>query len=309
MLPAWANQFELTTYNLVSGQRPESSQQALQLACDEAFLIQLDGSCKFAHDRIQQAVYGRITEQEKASLHWRIGQIWLNNTTPQIMDERLLDIVGHLNLGAGLIETEAERFELAELNFKVAQKAKNNTAYAAASEYAQMAISLLAEIGWQAHYPLMLKLHELAAEAAYLNLDFEQSQQYIAAILAKAQSLIDQVPAYIVQIQVYLAQNLTVEAIETGLTVLNELDFTLLESEPAGVSVQAISELSPMTDPRLRQLRNSSIALCCPPMSPDPKLLPIITYTALHLNLKIRIASKQLHDRFSICSPCLVRGY
>ena len=237
------NQFELATFNLVTGQTLESSQQALQPAYDEAFLIQLNGSCKFVHDRIQQAVYSRITEQERAYLHRRIGQSWLNKTTPQILDEHLLNIVRHMNLGTGLIETEAERSELAELNFKAAQKARNTAAYSAAGAYAQMAISLLAEIGWQAHYPLMLKLHELAAEVEYLNLDYEKSAHYIAVILTKARSLIDRVPSHIIQIHMYSAENLASEAIETGLAVLEEMGLPLLESEPAGVSVKAISEL------------------------------------------------------------------
>ena len=97
------------------------------------------------------------------SLHRRIGQTWLNKTTPQIVDESLFEIVGHLNLGASLIETEAERFELAELNFKATQKARNSIAYGAASAYGKTGIDLLAANGWQAHYPLMLNLHQLVA--------------------------------------------------------------------------------------------------------------------------------------------------
>jgi PAS domain S-box-containing protein len=280
------NQFELATFNLVSGQTLESSQQALQPAYDEGFLIQLNGSCKFVHDRIQQAVYILIAEQERVSLHRRIGQTWLNKTTPQILDESLFEIVGHLNLGASLIETEAERFELAELNFKATQKARNSIAYGAASAYGKTGIDLLAANGWQAHYLLMLNLHQLAAEAAYLNLDHELSEQHIAAILAQAQSLIDQVPAHITQIRIYFAQNLNDVGIETGLAVLDELGFALVESEPAGVSVQAISELAPMIDPQASAAAEILNSLLLPAHVSAPKLLPSLLYTALHLNLK-----------------------
>ena len=188
-------------------------------------------------------------------------------------------------MGAGLIETEAERFELAELNFKAAQKAKNNTAYAAASEYAKTGIGLLVANGWQAHYLFTLKLHQLAAEVEYLNLDYEQSAHYIAAILAQAQSLIDRVPAHIIQIRMYSAENLAAEAIESGLAVLEEMGLTLLQSAPAGVSVKAISKLAPMTDPWASATVEILNSLLLPVYNARPGLFTRLIYTALRLIL------------------------
>jgi len=260
-------------------------QQALQAAYQAGLLIALNEHGRFVHDQVQQAAYSLIPEPELAPLHWQIGRTLLAETPPQDRDESLFDLVGHLNLGASLIGTDAERIELAEMNLKAAQQALQATAHAAADAYAQMAIGLLAPNGWQAHYLLMLKLHQLAAEAAYLNLDYEQSRRYIAAILVNAQSLIDRVPAHIIQIRVYHTQNLIAEAIETGLAALDDLGLPLLESEPRGISVQAIFELAPMTDPWASAASELLDNLVLPVSIASPELLPSLLYTALHLNL------------------------
>jgi PAS domain S-box-containing protein len=280
------NQFELAMLNLMFEQSPETTQQALQAAYQEGLLVQVNEHGRFVHDRIQQAAYSLIPEPELAPLHRRIGRTLLRETPPQAREERLFDLVGHLNWGASLVETDAERIELAEMNLNAAQKALQATASEAASAYAQTAIEMLAENGWQAHYLLTLKLHQLAAEAAYLNLDYTQSQHYIATILNRAQSLIDQVPAHIIQIRIYTAQNLNEEAIETGLAVLDDLGITLLESEPAGVSVQAISELAPMTDPQVSAAVELVDILLVPAHNTRPELFSRLIYTALHLTLK-----------------------
>ena len=39
-----------------------------------------DNSYKFAHDRIQQAVYSLIPNDNKPAQHWQIGQTLLKNT-------------------------------------------------------------------------------------------------------------------------------------------------------------------------------------------------------------------------------------
>jgi PAS domain S-box-containing protein len=285
------NPFELAMLSRFSGQPVETVQQSLQAAYQAELLVQLNERSRFVHDRIQQVAYSLIPEPELAPRHWHIGRTLLAETSPQAGDERLFDLVGHLNMGASFIETDAERIELAKLNLEATQKALQATAYKAAGAYAQTAIGLLAANGWQAHYLLTLKLHQLAADAAYLNQDYEQSEHYIAAILANAPSLIARVPAYIVQIRIYLAQNLIAKAIETGLAALDELGFTLLESEPAGVSVQAIPELPPMTDPQASAAAELLDNLLLPAHVFNPKLLPSIVYTALRLNLTFGLHS------------------
>jgi predicted ATPase len=193
-------QFDLSLLHLVSEKSQEETRLALQAAYEEGFIVRVNGSGSFAHDRIQQAAYSLIPDHEKPGLHRHIGRMLLAESTVQAQAEHLFEIVDHLNMGVALIETADERHELAELNTKAAESALRATAYAAASANARTGIRLLGDDGWQSHYQLRLNLHLLAAEAAYLNADYDLSEQHIETILTSARSEVDRASAYVIRI-------------------------------------------------------------------------------------------------------------
>ena len=61
-------------------------------------------------------------------------------------------------------------------------------------------MSLLQEDAWERQYDLALALHIETAEAAYLNGDFEQMEQLTEVVLQQAQTLLDTVKAYEMQV-------------------------------------------------------------------------------------------------------------
>ena len=63
---------------------------------------------RFAHDRVQQAAYCRLSEQRRRALHLAIGQRLLDRARDH-RDERLFDIVDQLNLGQAHVAGDAER--------------------------------------------------------------------------------------------------------------------------------------------------------------------------------------------------------
>ncbi|MEG4444070.1 AAA family ATPase [Microcoleus sp. AT9_B4] len=178
---------------------------------------------KFLHDRVQQAAYSLIPDNQKRSTHLKIGQLLLQNTLEADREERIFDIVNHLNVGVELITQEAEREQLARLNLVAGKKAKASTAYAAATEYLNAGRELLTTNSWESQYQLTLALHEEAAEATYLNGDFDQMQRLADLVLQQAVSLLDKVKVYEVQIQAYASQTKLQEALNTGLQVLKLL--------------------------------------------------------------------------------------
>ena len=92
--------------------------EALQLGADRP----LGGSWRFAHDRIQEAAYSLIAEEARAEAHLRIGRLLNAHTPPEKREEAIFEIVNQLNRGAGLITSEDERFQLAELNLSPASE-------------------------------------------------------------------------------------------------------------------------------------------------------------------------------------------
>lgn len=192
---------------------------------------------KFLHDRIQQAAYSLIPEDQKQTTHLKIGQLLLHKSTPHQREERLFAIVNHLNQGHTLLPTEAEREELAQLNLQAGRKAKAATAYRAAADYLHQGIRLLPSDAWEQKYDLTLALHQDMTEATYLCTDFEQMEQWAAIALQHARDLLDTVPIYEARLLAGRAQGNYLAAVHTGLEVLYALGVDFPE-QPTPAEIQ-----------------------------------------------------------------------
>jgi predicted ATPase/class 3 adenylate cyclase len=223
--------FDLTTLAQVCDRSPAHVFQDLmpaiqsgliltQSELNEALLIQ---NHQFLHDRVQQSAYFLQDETSRKVLHLKIGQILLNNLLPAEKDKKIFNIVDHLNLGQAQFAKREERVELARLNLEVGRKAKEASAYKAASQYLTMGLHCLDESSWQDHYQLALDLHRAQAEVEYLLSNFERSRELIAIVLDCAKSLVDKVEIYNLLIVQYTLKTQYTEAINTGRTALQLL--------------------------------------------------------------------------------------
>ncbi|MEH2327666.1 ATP-binding protein [Nostoc sp.] len=242
------NQFDLTTLAIVSEKSQmetasdswKALQEGLIVPINEVYKFYQDLSLvighlqmtndkgqiiiyKFLHDRVQQAAYSLIPNQQKQVTHLKIGQLLLNHTPAAEQDKKLFEIVNQLNIGNSLIVDPSQKTELAQLNLQVAQKAIAATAYTAAFEYATIGIAMLAQDRWQIEYELTLTLYEAATEAAYLSGNFEQMAQFPLVILENARTLLDTVKVYEIQIQAAQAQHQFLQGVELALNILEQL--------------------------------------------------------------------------------------
>ena len=256
---------------------------------------------RFLHDRVQQAAYFLIPENQKESTHLKIGQLLLSNTPAAQREENIFDIVNQLNIGAELIQSQTERDELAELNLIAGGKAKNSTAYAAAVKYLGAGRRLLATNSWQQQYALSLALHSKAAEAAHLKGDVEEMEYAIEVVLKQAKTLLDKVKVYLVKIQNNIAQNKLLEAINIGLELLQQLGITFPESpcqsdiqlaletvrsHLAQRAIEDLIELPEMTD--LNKLAAMQVAnsIFSAAYNTVPLLLPLIVFKQVDLSFQ-----------------------
>ncbi|MEM9906866.1 MAG: AAA family ATPase, partial [Cyanobacteria bacterium P01_D01_bin.44] len=254
---------------------------------------------KFLHDRVQQAAYTLIPNAEKQATHLTIGRLLLKNTAQADLEERIFEIVNQLNIGAALITDRSEREALAQLNLVAGRKAKLSTAYAAAVNY--LAAGLIGLESWQQQYSLALALHEEAAEAAYLNGDFEQMSQWLAAIFKDGANLLDTVKAYEVQIQAYVAQDRPVDAVKTALDILKRLGVKLPEKPSqyavsfaiwrtqralAGRRIEDLADLPTMTEPTQLAAMRILASVISPASFFAPRLFLLFSLKALNLSLK-----------------------
>ncbi|MEH2224869.1 AAA family ATPase [Nostoc sp.] len=256
---------------------------------------------RFLHDRVQQAAYSLIPDNQKQATHLKIGQLLLENSSQIEQEEKLFDIVGHLNLGQELIAQPHQREALARLNLAAAGKAKNSTAYAAARAYLQTGIELLAVNCWQDRYELTLSLYVAAAEAAYLNADFDGMEQIAVQVLQSAQTILDKVKIYEIQIAAQTAQSRLLEAIAVGRDALKQLGVELpiepnnaeigkalqvLASQLAGKRIEELADLPIMTDAQAQAAMQVLGMLFAPVFQGMPGLLPLISCTMVSLSLQ-----------------------
>ena len=187
---------------------------------------------RFLHDRVQQAAYSLIPESQKQQTHLQIGRLLLTNTPPAQQEAKLFEIVNHFNtaiaLTAGAVDAvlPPEQSQLlARLNLRAAQKARAANAYAAAYEYARIGTDLLGRSGWDTHYRLILALHDLRAEAAFLKGDFEAVPALVEIVWTRAKTPLDRLKSYETIIHCYTLQKQYQQAIWRGLEILQQLGF------------------------------------------------------------------------------------
>ena len=181
---------------------------------------------RFLHDRVQQAAYQLIPENEKQIAHYHIGQRLF---AIEEQETYLLDIVNHLNQAIALVVNPDERQQLMQLNLQAGQKAKNSLAYEAANNYYDIARLLLADRSWQRDYENHLAVYSGAVETAFLCGNFPRMEELATVVLQEAQTFLDRVKVYEIKVQAAIAQNQLNEAIQLGLNFLSNLDIHLPE--------------------------------------------------------------------------------
>ncbi|AFY43174.1 AAA family ATPase [Nostoc sp. PCC 7107] len=197
---------------------------------------------KFVHDRVQQAAYSLIAKEKKQLTHLKIGLLLLNNIPIEEREEKIFELVNQFNIAVEFITNQTQRDELAIMNLTAGRKALASTAYSAAFKYLHTGIKLLIENSWANQYELTLALWETAAEAAYLNGDFEQTEKLIQIVLSNAKTILDKVKVIDITIQAYGAQNKAWEAVKAGLDFLKLYGVEFPEYPSPSDIEQAINE-------------------------------------------------------------------
>jgi len=266
-------------------------------------------SYKFLHDRVQQACYSLISENQKQASHLSIGRLLLEASSVN-PESDIFQIVNQFNQCLEIIDCSDEILTIAKLNCIAATKARETTAFATAREYAWIGISLLGEDAWQTNYDLILALRNCLAEAAYLSGSFDLMNDSIADILNHAYTLEDRLGAYEIKLQALKAQNHLQEAIDLGLKILNLLEISLpkdatpsdieqgFKEMEAALQGRPISELINLPKASSRAIKAASriLASLCPVAHMAQfNLLPILLFQQVQLALRYGNAPAHTH--------------
>jgi predicted ATPase/signal transduction histidine kinase len=180
------NRFDLDTLCAVSEQPREAVASDLAAAAIEGLVVaQGEGRFAFLHDRVQQAAYARLASDEGPYAHLRIGRALAQRWRGERDDATLFDMASQLNLGAGLIETRAERVEVARIQLAAGCKARQSSAHAAALGFFEAGLALLDDAHWATHRDLAFELHLEAAQSLYLCGRFDAAEAAFLALLPR----------------------------------------------------------------------------------------------------------------------------
>ncbi|HRI66125.1 MAG TPA: AAA family ATPase [Polyangium sp.] len=190
-------------------------------------------SYRFLHDRVQQAAYEGIRDDERAALHLKIGRLMLVDQMERGPSDRLYQLVSHLNLGRDLITDRTERECVARLNLEAGKRAKAATAYEAASRTLKAGISLLDSTITAETHDLTFALHFEFVECTRHAGSANETEAEISFLEKHAQTSMERARVLDVRMVFLAARGQPKEAVRVGEEALRVLGFDVPESEEA----------------------------------------------------------------------------
>jgi histidine kinase len=307
------NAFGLDTLSVISGKSAQEHREILEIALAEQLIYPQESDFyKFIHDRIHQAAYSMIPENETKPLHLEIGRLLLKNVgisdTTKISREAekyIFDIVNHLNIGIDLIAEQEEKIGLVRLNLKAGHNAKISAAYSLGDKYIRTALQLLPGDCWERYYDLALYVYNEAIETSYLCGNFEEMEKLIESVLARATDISHRSIAYECRIMSLITQSQERKAAEKLLEIFSTLGVDIpMTPDPEQVNRILIDTHALLEKKGLASIKNL-------PMISDPQkqlfmrllsvgagafvfgaqeLLPIVSSRMVEMTLKYGIA-------------------
>lgn len=308
-------EFDLHTLALLNEKTPARTAAELREALAAGLIAPPEGTHKFSddpepfaaryrflHDQIQQAAY-TLGGAVPPGLHLKIGRRLLAMHKDEYdWEEKIFDILHHLNLGAALVTDREEKTELAGLNLFAARKAKFSAAYHADLQYLTAGMGLLAEDRWQTHYELTLALYRERAEAEYVNGNFAAAEELVNTALKQAASPVDSAGLYSVLIAAYCAMTRYQDAIAAGQKALRLLGVPLpagdacreavghkaaaIQELLAGRDISALADLPAPAEPEKAAAAGILASLVPSSFMLNPLLTALIAATMVELALK-----------------------
>jgi PAS domain S-box-containing protein len=288
LLACLGNVADVATLTLVYEETEEAMHAALWEAARAGLVLREQGGYAFLHDRVQEAAYALIPEGERAAAHLRIGRMLLPHTPSSELEEKIFEIVNHLDRGATLITLQREKFQLAELNMIAGRKAKASTAYKSALSYFAAGIELLGDNPWENEHDLAYRLGFELAECEYLSRNFDEALRQFDALLTHARTTLEKADIHRVVIDLHTNVIALDEAIARGQEALRLFGIDIpshpshqtVATEYEAIwrsldhrSIEELIDLPLMTDPEIEAAMNILAVLYGASVATDRNLL------------------------------------
>jgi PAS domain S-box-containing protein len=294
------NSAEITTLSIVHGTSEEEVHSNLWEALRLGYIVRLDGSYKFVHDRIQEAAYSLISEELRAEVHLQIGRLLTARTPPEKREEAIFEIVNQLNRGAALIGSRDEREQLAELNLIAGKRARASTAYTSALNYLSAGAALLASDCWARRHELTFALELYRAECEFLTGELAAAEEHLTILSSRAANTVELATVTCLRVDLYTTVDQS-RAVAVCLDYLRHLgvewsphptaeegrrEYERIWSQLGSGTIEELIELPLMSDPVSLATLDVLTKVLPPALHTDANLLSMTVCRAVNLSLE-----------------------
>jgi len=300
-LACLGNVAEISMYSIALECSEEQVDARLWTAVRLELVERREGSYKFIHDRVQEAAYSLIPEEQRAEAHLRIGRLLATHIAPEKRDEAVFEIVNQLNRGAALITRQEERDQLAELDLSAGKRAKASTAYASALKFLTAGAALLGEDGWKRRRDLMFALELGRAECELLTGELTAADERLVALSDRAVDTIERATLASLHMGVCTELIQSDRAIAVALDYLRRvgveisphpteqevrLEYEQIFSQLGGRSIEEVADFPLMRDPETIATVGVLTKMHVPAILTDPNLDGLAVCRAVNLSLQ-----------------------
>lgn len=245
--------FDLSSLTELFKMSSDEISNALKSAINEGLITTNGKNYRFVHDRIQQASYALMGNEERLRTHLSIGQNLQAFERKNKTNQKHLEIVDHFNISKSLFVSPEECLELASLNLRAAEIAQKSSAFLSGLKYALMGIEIIPKNSWKNNHKLSFKLYEMASVNAFMAGDIEKMNFYAEILTKHSIETQDIVQVIKCKIQSLTASQQHGKSLKIGLDLLSKMGLELPANPSMDEAVQQTQDLAF----RLKQLKPS----------------------------------------------------
>jgi predicted ATPase/signal transduction histidine kinase len=256
---------------------------------------------RFAHDRVQQASYALVPEDQRTAVHLRLARALFASTPAEERAQKVFALADQLNKAGSLVTGAVERVALAKLNLAAGRRARAVMAVAAAREYLAAGVRALGESPWGESPELALDLYRELADAEHLNGHHERAEALARLALARAGSDLEKADVHTMLVSQAARQGRYDDALRSareGLALLGvalpaegveaamEAAFAEVRERMAGRDVASLLDLPEMADPWARAATKLLLRVLSTAFHVSPALYSLVIFKAVCLSLQ-----------------------
>jgi PAS domain S-box-containing protein len=300
-LASLGNIAEITLLSIVHGTSEDELHSDLWEAARPGYIVRLNDSYRFVHDRIQEAAYSLIPEESRAETHLRVGRLLIARTPPERLEEAIFEIVNQIDRGAALISSQEERDQIAELNLLAGNRAKASAAYASALNYLVAGTALLADDSWECRHELAFVLELHRAECEFLTGELAAAAERLTMLSSRAANTVERATVACLRMDLYTTQDQSDRAVGVCVDYLRHLgiewsphpteeegrrEYEGIWSQAGSRAIEDLIELPLMNDPASIATLDVLTKVLSPALFTDANFLSLAVCRAVNLSLE-----------------------